>query len=236
MNPKLSADGAAALAQGGVRLRSAAGLHRDADRRADPCRRSREGSRAPINQFAHFREFPDASNKTVVGFNVDTLYSLAQLDLSPEPMVLSVPEMGDRFWIMQIIDGWNNVPHAPGSRTVGGKGGNFAIVGPGWQGTLPAGCHRAARCRRASRSSADAPTPAARTTTPPCTRSRTSIKLVPLSAWGTDYTPPDEVPLKPGVDRTTPVPAQVLAMSPETFFNRLNALLVNNPPEPDDPP
>ena len=55
------------------------------------------------------------------------------------PLVLSVPEMGDRFWIMQMIDAWNNVPHAPGSRTVGGKGGNFAIVGPGWKGTLPAG-------------------------------------------------------------------------------------------------
>ena len=25
-------------------------------------------------------------------------------------------------------------------------------------------------------------------------------------------------------------------MSAESFFNRLNALLVNNPPEPDDPP
>jgi hypothetical protein len=64
-----------------------------------------EDGRAPLNQFAHYREFPDASNKTVVGFNVDTLYSLAQLDLSSEPIVLSVPEMGDRFWIMQLIDG-----------------------------------------------------------------------------------------------------------------------------------
>ena len=98
-----------------------------------------EGTRAPLNQFAHYREFPDASNKTVVGFNVDTLYSIAQLDLSREPMILSVPEMGDRFWITQIIDGWNNVPHAPGTRTAGDKGGNFALVGPGWQGTLPAG-------------------------------------------------------------------------------------------------
>ena len=98
-----------------------------------------EGTHAPINQFVHYREFPDASNKTVVGFNADTLYSLAQLDLSQESMVLSVPEMGDRFWIMQIIDAWNIVPYAPGSRTVGGKGGNFAIVGPAWKGTLPQG-------------------------------------------------------------------------------------------------
>ena len=47
--------------------------------------------------------------------------------------------MGNRFWLMQLIDAWNNVPHAPGSRTVGGKGGNFAMVGPNWKGTLPPG-------------------------------------------------------------------------------------------------
>jgi len=46
------------------------------------------------------REFPDASNKTVVGLNVDTLYSLAELDLSQEPWVLSVPQMDNRFWVM----------------------------------------------------------------------------------------------------------------------------------------
>ena len=40
------------------------------------------------------------------------------LDLAQEPFVLSIPEMGNRFWLMQLIDAWNNVPHAPGSRTV----------------------------------------------------------------------------------------------------------------------
>jgi hypothetical protein len=43
------------------------------------------------------------------------------------------------------------------------------------------------------------------------------------------------VPLKQGVDTTTGVPKQILAMSPEPFFNRLNALLATNPPEPADP-
>lgn len=97
------------------------------------------GPIAPINQLAQYREFPDASNRTVVGLNVDTLYSLAELDLSQGPIVLSVPDMGGRFWVKQLIDAWNNVPHAPGSRTVGGKGGNFAIVGPYWKGTLASG-------------------------------------------------------------------------------------------------
>ena len=193
-----------------------------------------EGTRAPINQFVHYRKFPDASNKTVVGFNVDTLYSLAQLDVSKEPMVLSVPEMGDRFWVMQIIDGWNNVPHAPGSRSVGGKGGNFAIVGPDWKGTLPAGVTElrvptnfvmiGGRTYTGGPDDYDA-----------VHAIQDQYKLVPLSAFGKDYTPPTDVPLKPGVDEKTPVPNQVLAMSPEKFFNSLNRLLVTNPPEPADP-
>ena len=72
------------------------------------------GLRAPVNQFAHGREFVDASDRTVVGFNVDNLYSFAVVDVSDEPMVMSVPEMGDRYWIMQVIDAWNGVPAAPG--------------------------------------------------------------------------------------------------------------------------
>src|SRR5262249_50847682 len=55
-----------------------------------------------------------------------------------------------------------------------------------------------------------------------------------LSQWRKDYTP-EAVPLKAGVDTKTPVPKQVLAMTPQDFFNRLNRLLVTNPPEPDDP-
>ena len=97
-----------------------------------------EGGRAPMNQFDQHREFPDAKNNKIVGMNVDTLYSLAQLDLTAEPIVLVVPPMdGKRWWIMQVIDAWNDVPAAPGSRTHGDKGGAFAITGPNFKGELP---------------------------------------------------------------------------------------------------
>jgi hypothetical protein len=189
---------------------------------------------APINQFAHYRAFPDASNRTVVGFNVDTLYSLAQVELSKEPMVLSVPEMGKRFWVMQIIDAWNNVPHAPGSRTVGSKGGHFAIIGPTWKGTLPQGVTELRVPTNLAliggRTYTGGPDDYAAVHA-----LQDQYKLVPLSSWGKQYTPPDNVPLKEGVDAKTPVPTQVLALSPEDFFNRLNRLLVTNPPEPEDP-
>ena len=91
---------------------------------------------APMNQFAHLREFPDVSFKVVNRPNVDTLYSSAWLDVSSEPLVLSVPET-DRYYLMPILDMWTDVVATPGSRTTGEGAGNFAIVGPDWEGTLP---------------------------------------------------------------------------------------------------
>jgi hypothetical protein len=66
-----------------------------------------------------------------------TLYSIGTLDLAAEPIVLTVPDTGERWWLMQILHAWNDVPAAPGTRTVGNKGGNYALVGPNWTGTLP---------------------------------------------------------------------------------------------------
>ena len=67
----------------------------------------------------------------MVSPNADTLYSLAWLELSDEPVVLSVPEMGERYYLMQLVDAWTNVFAAPGTRTTGNGKGDFAMVGPG---------------------------------------------------------------------------------------------------------
>jgi hypothetical protein len=187
-----------------------------------------EGGRAPLNQFAHFREFPDPSNRTVVIWNVDTLYSIGTLDLTAEPLVLSIPEMGDRWWLMQVLDAWNDVPAAPGTRTVGSKGGNFALVGPSWKGKLPEGlrevridtslCALGGRTYTAGKADYKA-----------VHKIQDKYTLTPLSKWGTDYLPPANLPIKPGVDAKTPIGTQVFKMSAEQFFNRVCDLLVNNP-------
>jgi hypothetical protein len=46
-------------------------------------------TQAPFNQFSHAQAFPPADYKGVVRANADTLYSTANLDLGPEPIVLS---------------------------------------------------------------------------------------------------------------------------------------------------
>jgi hypothetical protein len=198
-----------------------------------------EPGRAPFNQFDHHREFPDARNNKIVGMNVDTLYSLASVDVSAEPVVLVVPPMtGNRWWLMQVIDAWNDVPAAPSSRTHDGKGGAFALVGPRFKGTLPAGLEPihvdtslvmlGGRTYTGGKNDYDA-----------VHAIQDQYKLIPLSQWtavGAAYTPPATVPVKPGVDAKTPVPAQVFKMSAEQFFGRLAELLVNNPARAADAP
>lgn len=76
---------------------------------------------APINQLGQKRSFPDDTFTTVVSPNADTLYSFAFLDLSKEPMVLSVPEMGNRYYLMEMLDAWTNVFASPGTRTTGSR-------------------------------------------------------------------------------------------------------------------
>src|SRR5262249_32570517 len=97
------------------------------------------GKAAPMNQFMHKSEFPDPTFTDIVSPNADTYHSTAWLDLSAEPIILSVPDTHGRYYVMQMLDGWTNVFAAPGPRTTGTGKGSFAIAGPSWQGQLPAG-------------------------------------------------------------------------------------------------
>lgn len=192
-------------------------------------------TKAPYNQFMHKRSFPDHTFTDVVSPNVDTLYSTACLDLSDEPIILSVPDMGDRYYLMPLLDAWTNVFASPGTRTTGQAAGHFAIVGPGWTGTLPAGVQKI-----------QAPTHLVwvlgRTFTADVEDYDTvrfiqnQYKLTPLSAWGTNYVPPQNVPVDPSVDPMSPPVEQVEKMSAEEFFWRVNALMIGNPPAPADQP
>jgi hypothetical protein len=195
-----------------------------------------EATRSPVNQFVHYRKFVDASNRSIVGFNVDNLYSLAWIDLQDEPLVLAVPAMGDRYWMMQIVDAWNGVPAAPGSRTLSGDVPHvFLIAGPDWKGATPDGMELL-------RSPTNLGGIGGRTY---CAGAddyaavnalQDQYKLTPLSALGKPYAPPAKVPLKEGADGETLVNAQVMTLSPEQFFSNLNRLLATNPPYAEDAP
>ncbi|GLI94775.1 DUF1254 domain-containing protein [Methylocystis echinoides] len=187
-----------------------------------------ETSAAPVNQFANMRQFPDASFKDVVRANVDTLYSSAFLDVSAEPMVLTVPDTHGRYYLMPMLDAWTNVFASPGKRTTGTKAGHFAVTGPGWTGTLPKGVTQL-----------KAPTNMVwiigRTQTngpkdyPAVHKIQDGYRLTPLSAFGKPYTPAAGK-VDSALDMKTAPVDQLRKMSAETFFNRLATLLKSNPP------
>jgi hypothetical protein len=187
-----------------------------------------EGFAAPVNQFVHLRSFPDASFKDVVRANVDTLYSAAFLDLSAEPLVLSVPDTQGRYYLMPLMDAWTNIFASPGKRTTGTKPGHFAITGPGWTGELPKGVTELKSPTNMvwliGRTQTNGPKDYAAVH-----KVQDGYKLVPLSVFGKPYTAP-EGQVDPNVDMKTPPVEQLQKMSSETFFNRLAALLKSNPP------
>lgn len=98
--------------------------------------------RSQINQFGLMRNLRGPEFKQIATPNNDTLYAQAFCDIS-EPIVLSVPKVDDkRYYCMQLWDPNGDTFGYIGSRTTGRDAGNYAVVGPGWNGTLPDGVKR----------------------------------------------------------------------------------------------
>lgn len=197
---------------------------------------SLEKGKAPINRFAHFKEFPDDRFKDVVTPNADTLYSLAWLDLSAEPLVLSLPDTGKRYYMMPMLDAWTNVFESPGTRTTGNKKGNFAIVGPGWTGKLPNDVKKVQAPTSmvwiVGRTKANGPSDFKAVSS-----LQDQYLLVPLSQWrGSAYITQNRPSVDGNVDMKTPPIEQVLSMDPMEFYRRLGELMRDNPPASIDAP
>jgi len=192
--------------------------------------------RAPINQFSHAQTFPPVEFKAVARPTFDTLYSTAWLDLSSEPIILSVPDTNGRYYLMEMLDMWSDVFDAPGFRTTGTGPGNFAITGPQWKGKLPKDV-----------TELHAPTPfvwvIGRTQTnggqdyEAVHAIQNMYLLTPLSRWVNPHRRPKPAPpVDPNVDNKTAPIIQVEQMDGLTFFTRFSEVLKKNPPHANDYP
>lgn len=93
--------------------------------------------RAPVNTLSGEPQTLDHTFEEVISPNADTPYSMAGLDLRAEPMVLSVPEITDRFYHFQFEDLWGHNAHYVGVNTTGTAAGAYLLAGPGWDGEVP---------------------------------------------------------------------------------------------------
>ena len=181
---------------------------------------------AALNEFWHASQLMDATYRDGGCPNNDTLYSTAWLDLSEEPIILSHPDMGDRYFTFELMGvGSDNFDYI-GQRATGSKAGSFAIVGPDWEGELP---------DDVDQSRAHSPSPTV------LVMGRTLVNgdadvatvkelqkeylLTPLSQWGNANVERPErhnvlEPIEPEQDPLGP-------------FKTLNAMLEENPPPAD---
>ncbi len=204
--------------------------------------------RKRANEFDHIREFPDPAFTSVVSPNADTLYSAAWLDLAAEPVVLSVPDSGGRYYLMPMLSGWTDVFASPGTRTTGNGPGTFAVTGPDWRGTLPDGVTEirspTAVAWLIGRTQTNGPADYENVR-----RFQDGLSLRPLSAWRNEPAPasaatasgaaadaPPTGPNAPPDAPPAPPPDQVAAMDAAAFFGRLGRLMVDNPPATADAP
>ena len=193
------------------------------------------GLKAPMGQLARSRTYPSAAFRDVTAPNADTLYTNGWIDVSKEPYVLSLPDAHDRYYLFPMLDAWTTVFQVPGKRTTGTGPQTYAITGPGWSGTLPAGV-------------TEYKSPTAMvwilgriycTGTPKDYKAvhemQDKISLVPLSSYGKPYTPPPGT-VDPSIDMKTPVRDQVNALDVAAYFNLLAQLMKDNPPTAEDAP
>src|SRR5262245_35517504 len=96
----------------------------------------KEFGKGPMNMFVSIPEYPPANFKGVVRPNFDTLYSIAWLDLTKEPLIVSAPDTGGRYYLLPMLDMWSDVFASPGWRTTGTQAGNFLIAPVGWRPDL----------------------------------------------------------------------------------------------------
>ncbi len=92
-----------------------------------------------VNHLAAQPALSDPTSRLIVAPNVDTLYSVAVLDLRDGPLVLTVPAIHDRYYVYQFLDMYTESFAYVGTRATGGAAGSWVIAAPGWPGTAPAG-------------------------------------------------------------------------------------------------
>ncbi|UCH29918.1 MAG: DUF1254 domain-containing protein, partial [Myxococcales bacterium] len=99
--------------------------------------RTAPGYLAPFNELVHKTELLGPDFKDIVRPNNDTVYSMGWIDLRAQPLVITVPQIEDRYFSVQLIDMFTHNFAYMGTRATNGESGSYLVAGPQWKGTKP---------------------------------------------------------------------------------------------------
>ena len=93
---------------------------------------------SPINQVGMLTGYVDPGERFIADPNQDVVYGLGYLSLEKEPVIIQVPDFGNRFWTVPVYDARTDQVSELGQQ-YGTKPGFYMVVGPNWKGETPAG-------------------------------------------------------------------------------------------------
>ena len=187
---------------------------------------------APVNRFSMLTDYSSPEQRNVACANQDVVYGMGALGLELSPVVIQVPDFGERFWVYQIVD-LRTDSFAQLGKMYNTTPGFYLLVGPDWHGEAPRGITKVFR----SPTNTGLVGPRiAQNDTPEDKKAvqqpLTQVLMYPLADFdGTmksiDWGSLPHLPAKAPTGR-----GETKWVFPETFFDVLPAVLADGPPLP----
>lgn len=187
---------------------------------------------APINQLSLLSDYIDPAERLVACPNQDVVYGAGSIALDLEPVVLQVPDFGGRFWVYQVVN-LRSDSFAELGKMYDTKPGFYLLVGPDWQGKVPAGITKVFRARtntgfvipRVFQDDSDADRKAIQP-------ALAGIDMYPLSKYDGKVKSRDWAKLPKFPAQAAAGNGETKWVMPEKFFDELPALLKDAKPLP----
>lgn len=100
---------------------------------------------APRGHWCMLNDYIDPGQTFVTCPNQDVVYGLGFFSLDEEPVIIQVPDFGDRFWVYALYDA-RTEQFAEIGKPYGTKPGFYLLVGPNWKGEKPEGVNEVLHC------------------------------------------------------------------------------------------
>ena len=186
---------------------------------------------APLNRLTMLTDYIAPEQRNTACPNQDVVYGIGLLALDVSPVVIQVPDFGERFWVYQIVD-LRTDSFVQLGKMYGTTPGFYLLVGPNWQGEIPKGITKVFRA--ATHTGLAAPR-IFQDDTPEDKRAIQAVlqqvMMYPLSEYDggmkrLDWGELPKLPAAPHGERETQW------VFPEKFFDELPAVLADAPPLP----
>ena len=186
---------------------------------------------APLNTLGMFTDYAPPDERIVACPNQDVVYGIGLAALDITPVVVQVPDFGDRFWVYQVVDCRTDCFVQLG-KMYNTMPGFYLLVGPTWNGERPKGI---TKVFRSSTNTALAGPRIAQDDTPEDRKAIQAplkqVLMYPLAEYDGRMKSIDwsTVARKPA---QTEGAGETKWVIPEKFFDELPAVLADAPPLP----